>query len=234
MLFETNFKRHPENTKLRLHYEPYFEGLEVQYLLGYPLVANYLERVLDVMNYAREQYPRLYVVRVDLHFPQCLTNSSYYANNMCLKYLLTNLQRELDRAGNKYSTRIHYIWAREQHLSDKPHYHLMLFLNHDAINWIGDYSPSSQGGYYKENLYHRIVRAWSQALHWPLEQMLGLVHICRSGSTREIYQHALLKQNDYAHWPAVFYAASYLCKAYSKNFAQQVHCFGSSQTRRRY
>lgn len=228
----SNPKRHPLNKKLRLFYEPEFHGRTIQHHPGYPMVQNYLEKLWDVTSLARVTYNRVYAVRIDLRFPKAGVNPKLYGNNGCLKRFFANLQRELD-SSLKYNTRVLYAWAREQKSSEHPHYHVLLMLNGDAIRNIGDYRPSATGGYKAKNLYHRIARSWAGAIGLFDELVEGLVHISTKPGSADICEY-FIKTNESgaaALWDEMFHAASYLCKADTKNFAQRVHCFGSSQTR---
>ncbi|WP_281516091.1 YagK/YfjJ domain-containing protein [Vibrio parahaemolyticus] len=231
MYLDNSPKRHPCNKKLRLFYEPSFNGCAIQYVGGFPMVTNYLEKLQQVIQLACYNYRRVYAVRIDLRFPQFGVNPALFSDNACLKKFFTYLQREIDASRLKYHTKVFYVWAREQNTSEHPHYHLLILLNYDSICGIGNYSQSVGGGYEAENLYHRMVRSWSKAIGVPSELAGGLVNICKKPFTNDIAQFAITNEYDNTQYDELFHAASYLCKAHTKNFAQQVHCFGSSQTR---
>lgn len=229
----SNPKRHPNNKKLRLFYEPVFRGRRIQHLPGFPMIENYLEKLWDVIELASLTYRRVYAVRVDLHFPQEGTPLEPSDGNRHLKSFFANLQRELHSAGLKYNTKIIYVWAREQKASENPHYHVLMMLNGDAIRGIGNYRESTFGGYEADNLYHRIARSWAGAIGLLDWQASGLVHLSKAHESKKVAQFFIGRNDtDFTSLQDdLFYAASYLCKAQTKNFAQQVHCFGSSQTR---
>ncbi|MGM0694034.1 MAG: YagK/YfjJ domain-containing protein [Pseudomonadota bacterium] len=222
-------KRHPHNTKLRLCYDNWFQGLPVQQREQGPQIENYLETTLRVLQHTTYEQNRTLAFRLDLRFPQAMPVGPIHADNACLNRFFYALRKELDAAGTKYQTKIRYLWAREQDTSDKPHYHLMLLLNYDAFCSLGCFSPSFDGGYEMDNLYHRCVRAWSWAIGWPMHDMAGRVHVATDKLTQQPYvyrQH----RDDAATFALVFYAASYLCKAYSKPIAQGIRCHqGSSR-----
>ncbi len=243
-------KRVPGSPQLRLHYDHSYQGWPVSQQIHYNgLVENYLENAWKVIGVALADYPRLYAVRVDLRYPQTYP-AALGRDNGCMKRFFDYLQRELDRAGLKYPTRIHYIWAREQDSSPNPHYHLLLMLNRDAINHIGTFAPCSDGGYHRQNLFHRIVRAWCYALRlendWQAEGLVhyaesrahdtGLVYDCDIPGSGRVTDHDSGQYqitrgvNDLA-LAQLHYRASYLCKAYSKPFHQGVRCFVTSQRR---
>jgi hypothetical protein len=222
-------KRNPDNPKQRFYYDHWFRGLPVQqHALG-PLIENYLETTLRVLQHTTFQQNRTLVFRLDLRFPQAMPVGPVHTNNACLNDFFYALRKELDAACTKYTTELRYLWCREQDTSDKPHYHLMLLLNYDAFSSLGSFSPSHDERYELNNLYHRCVRAWSWAIGWPLDGMGGLVHVATDKLTGQPYVYCL-HRDDVATFAQVFYAASYLCKAYSKPIAQGIRCHqGSSR-----
>lgn len=222
-------KRHPDNPKLRFYYDNRYQGLPLQqHALG-PQIENYLETTLRVLQHTIDQQNRTLAFRLDLRFPQAMPVGPIHTDNACLSRFFYALRKELSAAGTKYHTEIRYLWAREQDASLKPHYHLMLLLNYDAFCSLGSFSPSHDGGYELNNLYHRCVRAWSWAIGWPIQDMGGLVHVATDKLAGKPYVYCL-HRDDAATFAQVFYAASYLCKAYSKPIAQGIRCHqGSSR-----
>lgn len=61
--------RHPFNPNLTLHYGNTWRGLPVVGKYS-PFINEYLESILDTMNLAVNDYPRLFPLRFDLHFPE--------------------------------------------------------------------------------------------------------------------------------------------------------------------
>lgn len=221
-------KRHPHNSKLRLHYDNWFRGLPVQQREQAPLIENYLETTLRVLQHTTSRQNRTLVFRLDLRFPQAMPVGPIHANNACLNRFFYALRGELDAAGTKYHTEIRYLWAREQDTSSKPHYHLMMLLNYDAFCSLGTFSRSPDGTYSYNNLYHRCVRAWSWAIGWPNHDMAGKIHVATDKRTRQPYVYCL-HRDDAATFSQVFNAASYLCKAYTKPIAQGIRCLDGSR-----
>ncbi|PMX38429.1 hypothetical protein C1Y20_33130 [Pseudomonas sp. FW301-21B01] len=74
--------------------------------------------------------------------------------------------------------------------------------------------PSTDGTYSRENLFHRIVRAWAWAIGCAAHDMSGLVHACQDKLSGQVYQ--CLNRRFPDSLKPVVYAMSYLCKAYSK------------------
>jgi hypothetical protein len=221
-------RRHPDCDKLRLYYEPYFRNCEVRQEPGGPLIEQYLERTYHTLDHAVHQNNRTLAFRIDLRFPAGMSSGSMHYDNQVMSRFFKAFQQELDRAGTKYRTVLRYVWAREKVGSDKPHYHLLFLLNYDAFNTLGGFSVSPDGSYGDNSLYHRMVRAWAQAIGWSLYEMQGLVHVCVDPASGKPFQYCL-HRFDQMTFEAVMYAASYLCKAYSKQFGQGVHVFGASR-----
>ncbi len=73
-----------------------------------------------------------------------------------------------------------------------------------------------------------MVRSWARAIGWPLEDMKRLVHVCENKLTKKPETYCLC-QDDPSTFAEVFYAASYLCKSYSKPIGQVGLSFGSSR-----
>lgn len=221
-------KRHPDNSKLRFYYDSRYQGLPVQQREQGPQIENYLETTLRVLQHTTYHQNRTLAFRLDLRFPQAMPVGLIHADNACLNRFFYALRGELNAAGTKYHTELRYLWAREQDTSDKPHYHLMLLLNYDAFCSLGSFSPTFDGGYEMDNLYHRCVRAWSGAIGWTHYDMQGRVHVATDKLARQPYVYCL-HRDDAATFSLVFYAASYLCKAYTKPIAQGIRCFEGSR-----
>ncbi|WP_346796062.1 inovirus-type Gp2 protein [Halomonas sp. Bachu 37] len=223
-------KRHRDNTQLRLRHFPKFHNMSVQMTCG-PLITNYLEKTYRVMKQARDAHSRILAVPLDLRYPEALPASSLTSHNTVISRFLYFLSCELTLIKTTHDPDMRYIWCREQDTSDKPHYHALLFFNGNALRRLGTlsaYMDGSDEAYDGDCLYHRLVRAWAWAINWPLEKMGGLVNVTQDRLTDKSavrYFH----RGDRAAFREVFYAASYLCKAYSKPIGQGVHCFDGSR-----
>lgn len=218
-------KRHLFNTALRLWWIHYYQGMRVQAQKG-PLIENYLESLLWVMNQAREDCGRLFAIRVDLRFPVGYMD---YAgtDNRSISSFLYYFQKELDAAVITKPHKMRYAWCHERSTSHHHHYHLLLLLNGDAYNHLGYMNKSEDGGYNYNNLYHRIVRAWANTLNWPQESMELLARIPEKPNGE--LASWFFRRDDQAAFADVFGAASYLCKEATKPIGQSVHCFDASR-----
>lgn len=105
--------------------------------------------------------------------------------------------------------------AREVGQKGVPHYHLVIFVNHDAFNSLGKYELG------RSNIYARLVEAWASALNIEDREALGLVEIPRNA-------HYPVTADDFNSQGDLFYRASYMAKAATKVRGNR-HCFGGSR-----
>lgn len=229
-MFFTDYQRHPLNDKLRLYREDTYKGYFVRQHRDGPLIENYLESALSTLQHCVQQQTLTFAVRLDLHFPDAMPYLPMHANNEVLTCFFRHLRYELDRVGLKYPHNLRYIWAREQVTSDKPHYHVMLLLNKNAIDCIGNKYPDDEGSYTRQNLYHRSLRAWLKAMGFDGDdpRFGQLINVSKHPITKQ-YWSAVLHRDDFMAMDEAMYMASYLCKAYTKPFGQGVRVFDTSR-----
>ncbi|TFH87454.1 inovirus Gp2 family protein [Billgrantia azerbaijanica] len=221
---------HPLNDKLRLHYEDTYRGFDVHHRTDGPLVVNYLERSLQTLDAVTRINSTTFAFRVDLRFPGEMSRLPMHETNDVLARFFSFFRYELKRSQAKYTTQLHYLWAREQVNSDKPHYHLMILLNKNAYDSLGSFAPDGSGIYSRNNLYHRMMRSWLKAMGFAQDdpRFHQLIHVSEDPVTKEPWSCALHRDDWIAMNEAVF-MVSYLCKAYSKPFAQVGHVFDGSR-----
>ncbi|MEG3079055.1 inovirus-type Gp2 protein [Halomonas sp. 5021] len=222
--------RHPLNDKLRLYYEDTYRGFEVQQEKGDPLILDYLERSYQTLDTVTRINTTTFAFRVDLRFPGKMPRLLMHENNCVLARFFYNFRYELKRRKTKFPTQLHYLWAREQVNSDKPHYHLMILLNKNAYDCLGSFSPDGDGAYSRNNLYHRMMRSWLKAMGFDHDdpRFRQLIHVCKDPVTKEPWS-CVLHRHDRIAMNEAMYMASYLCKAYSKPFGQRAHVFDGSR-----
>ncbi|MDY0251087.1 MAG: inovirus Gp2 family protein [Pseudomonas sp.] len=199
----------------------HYKGLPIMKHKG-PFYADYLEKLHEVTFKALTAHPRTAAFRFDLHLP-----SDYYHVNR--KQLICRFMdslkgkiwhsREKAKQTHEYAhkTDVRYVWALEYNQDGKGHYHLVLFLNYDAIRGWGLFKVGRQ------NLFNRVLEAWHSALGitngsqliWPL------VHVAENG----VYQ---LDTNAPITVDVFFMRASYLAKVATKQGSSR-HSFGGSR-----
>jgi hypothetical protein len=215
--------RHHQNRNLHLHHESNYMGLPVQTWRG-PLIVEYLYRLYLTMQRALLEHPRTFAFRVDLRFPSTLDVAPYLDSNRVIEAFLASFRsqidhnREMAKQSNKYAhdTTVRYVWAREVGSCGRPHFHLVIFLNHDAFSTLGDFKSD------QANMFNRLKEAWARALGLPANAVTGLVHIPDNGCYK-------LHRDDPAAQGKFFEHASYLCKSETKVFGDGCHSFGYSR-----
>ncbi len=132
--------RHSTNRNLTIHHEPKFNDWDV--LTNYQLSQEYLSKIQSVLNKSLQQHPRTFLVRFDLHLPKILACPDFPSdfNTEAITRFIESLKSQLRaqqerslRAGKRvHPNTLRYIWAKEQHDSAVPHYHVALLFNNDA------------------------------------------------------------------------------------------------------
>ncbi|MBK1653033.1 hypothetical protein CKO08_12550 [Halorhodospira halochloris] len=233
---KTQPRYHPLNRNWRLHYEPTYQGLPVKCERHNhsPLVENFLEKTLTLFQRTREQHPRTFALRFDLYFPADFDLAAINHGSDIMKTFWRYLDSQFNAASLAHSPKTEYIWVREiGPQSDKPHFHVLLMLDANAILTLGNPAPSPDGTYSDNTLAHRIIRSWLGALAYPALDPLGsLVYFQKDPHTGEFIRWLLDRSDDY-NWTRLFYLTSYLFKAYSKPVGQGIRAFGSSRLYRR-
>lgn len=209
-------KRHRDNTNLRLSNGNTYRGYPV--LSGHgPLVANYLDKVIDTVSLALEQYSKVFAFRLDLHFPNWLEQN----NSPTSEYIRSFVKKldaiiQADLKGGKHSSKLRYIWVREIGVNQNIHYHLAILLNGNAYSTVGNFSLSNK------NLFSRIANAWARALDVEPQEIVSCVHIPENAEYR-------LPRSSIEMTNAFIQRISYLCKSKTKQYGTLSHSFGSSR-----
>lgn len=186
-----------------------------------PFVRKHLDKIIGVMDASLDEHPRTFAFRVDLRLPRWLIS---IREDRLMERFIASFKNKVQHARIRalrtnpqaHQTNIRYVWAREEGIRNgKPHYHLVIFVNHDAFNCLGKYKLGSS------NLYSRMVEAWASALDIEPDAAVGLVHIPR-GALYRVFA------NDPDSEDALFYRASYMAKAATKVRGIR-HCFGGSR-----
>jgi len=228
-MFDHRPLRHFLNDKLRLYYDDTYYGYSVQVEDG-PLIENYLESSLLMLNTATNINYNTFAFRIELRFPKVMPRLPMHDDNQILARFLRFLRYELKTAKTKYTTQLRYIWAREQDTSIKPHYHLMILLNKNAFDSLGVFASDEYDMYSRDNLYHRMMRAWLKAMGYDHDdpRFQQLVNVSKNKITGE-YWTGILHRDDWFSMDEAMFMASYLCKAYSKPIGQGMHVFDASR-----
>ena len=216
-----------QNPNLMLSYEPQYRGLPVLANQERPLIVQYLDGILDTVDEALWHYPRitafLFVLKLPTGYPLGETDNSPMTRFWKSLNAKIRANRSSARKRNVlvHDTGVFFVWAREYDSHETaPHWHCALMVNQDAYSRLG-WSYSDQ-----ENMWHRIHSAWASALGLHVSQVQGLVHF----PDNETYY---INRNSGGEDKALlFRRLSYLAKAPTKVYHDNIHAFGCSRSRR--
>lgn len=228
---------HPHNRNLTFHEGNTWRGLPV---LGKysPMINEYLESIHETMMCAVRDYPRIFALRIDLHFPVGWDDEGGAAISAFIASLKAKIAADLnlrkrERKDNRgLECRLRYVWVKERSDSLNPHYHVFLFLNRDAYFTLGNFRtakwlPGDDLPLLDErmNMAVRIMDAWASALGIPSYMTGGLVHFPENPAYS-------LNSNSKSFWQDfsdVFQRASYFAKVDTKHFGDHGRNFGCSR-----
>lgn len=195
----------------------------------------HINRIHDTLQHALSEYPRTYILRIDLRFPDEYY-TYYHDDSTVMTRFMASLKSQIKQTQlRKYKQgkrvhpcRVRYVWSREFGQKGKKHYHVALMLNNDAYGYVGTFYPVN--GRYVHNLALMIMEAWVRTLN--LHHLQGyaatyypLVCFVPAGNF-----HINIHDGDYAErYDTVMRRLSYLAKYYSKVSDDGQHNFGCSQ-----
>lgn len=211
------------NTNLKLFTNNQYKGLWVYTQKG-ALVENYLEGCMATLSQALSSHPRTLAIRIDLRFPVNAVKTDEASITRFMASLRAQIKADQLRK-TKNNQRVHpcglrFIWTREKDTALYHHYHVLLLLNADSYNCLGNYKAT------EGNMVARIKNAWASAIGVPTADLGGAVFF----PDNPIY---LLNINaiDYAQvYQKLFYRVSYFTKVATKQYGQKVRHFGRSRT----
>jgi hypothetical protein len=209
-------KRLKLNKNLSLVYGDQYDGLPI-YNSPEGLVREYLDRTIGVLEEALNDYTNVYAFRVDVNFPKAWLVSEDQASRYISSFIRNFRYRILTNNNFiKYKTVLRYVATREYTQEGRIHYHFMFFVNKNSYHTLGRYDLNH------DNLYTRLVKSYANALKIEPCEAVGLVHI-------PMHAGAHVKRKDAGSIGSVVYRASYLCKAYSKQYGNRKHSFLNSR-----
>ncbi|MEZ9267225.1 inovirus Gp2 family protein [Vibrio lentus] len=212
------------------------------YFKGLPILGNlndynerYLDKTIDTLNHACDEYKRVYAVRIDLKMPQapqeldCLSRDEIV--NQCrfrdraislftesLKAKIKAMDHRYDKAKQRVRpTIVRFIWCRERNTSVDDHYHMVLFFNKEKFHKLGDWER-------RGTLAGMIREAWASALGMDYHNTDGLVHFTKNGG---YYLHQGTSEFS-RQYEELFYRLSYLAKKETKHYGEGRRNFGTS------
>lgn len=99
---------------------------------------NILKQVFRSVETMLSHYPRVFVVRIDLH------PKEFSVNNKMLSEFLKTYNKKLSV---QYGSRVEFLVVREQNTSDKQHYHLAVSLNGAKVRSTNKLLPELKGAW---------------------------------------------------------------------------------------
>ncbi|MBV7315420.1 inovirus Gp2 family protein [Shewanella sp. NIFS-20-20] len=137
----------------------------------YHHVENYLSVLYKVIQQQLACNNRITCLRIDLHFP----DNIHYQDSACISRFIDAFKVRLNtwksQRNQHHPLGFSYVWVRERARSHNWHYHLVLFFNKDAFAHIGAFDLN------RDNMYSRIVGAWSSAIGMLDIEVKASVHI---------------------------------------------------------
>ena len=211
------------NKNLKITQSNYFMGVAL-HPYEKEFVIDYLKGFIPVMNYAIHQSGRVYMVRIDLRFPEYFGLEHMGISNWAISDFFEVLREELSirdtkkrMEGNRiHPHNLHYVWVREQAEAEHWHYHAILMLNGHAYQNLGPYD-----GRNPDCLAFIIQEAWSIALNIYLHEALALVDFPRGCNFK-------LNPTDSDRAEAIK-RSSYLFKVKTKQHGRGYSLFGTSR-----
>ena len=219
-MFESSFQSSEFPTN-GYWYAPTYYGFPINLNHG-PLMANQLAAISRTLAIALADTPRAYAVRFDLRLPSefDVTDSEVITRFFnALRRLLEVADQEKIREGKRaHPHRLRYCWTREWGREGRPHFHVLIILNHDRYRALGNFK-NTYG-----NLSARIRAAWAIATGQNFCAIDRLVHFPKNAE----YQ-LIRKSSDYQQQVQnLFYRVSYFAKAETKVFGICQRTFGTS------
>ncbi|WP_429154688.1 inovirus Gp2 family protein [Aeromonas media] len=193
----------------------------------------YLDRSLEVVYSALNEWPRVFALRLDLRFadvhpcgdsdiPDCFQRQDPQVITRFIESLKSQLREAHRRKGHRHAfAALKYIWVREQVTGMCPHYHLVLFFNKDHYAFLGNYTYHDGN-----NMAARLQKAWCSALKLPYPDYATLVNFPSNNAYYVDQADVMLRSPNYISF---LYRMAYLCKERTKLIDDGFRNFGCSQ-----
>lgn len=177
---------------------------------------QHLDKLLNVLNTSTNAYSKLFIQRIDLHFPNSYPTISSNEASLCftkfMRSFIEQVKHDLRDKPNK--TKVRYIAVKELNKSNNYHFHVALILNGHAYSSVG--LPE----YENKNLYSKIVNAWARSIGEDPYRVERCIHIPENASYR-------LNRSDPIVFEDVFARLSYFCKTDTKEYLGGHNLFAS-------
>lgn len=200
--------------------------IKSQFYMGYkimqekgPFIEAHLNRLIETIHQALEQYSKVFAFRMDLRFPYGMQNVSDAEASEALSRFLRYFKEAIESglANKRHKSKVRYCWCREVGIRNRRlHYHLVVLLNGNAYRSLGDFTSENR------NLFNVILSCWARALRMDSSKIGQTVHF------PENCFYSLNRRGEEEVCRLV-YRASYLCKEGTKCFGDRRRNFGASR-----
>ncbi len=131
------------NRKNKLLKQREFKGINLR-SREKELLEDRVNKIYEVLTQATNCFPRTFAFRVDLRFPHGYKfGDTFPYMKKFFGSLESQIAEELKRRKRRFRSvseeRLRYIWCKEIDKSENPHYHLVIFLNKDNFQSLGDF-----------------------------------------------------------------------------------------------
>jgi hypothetical protein len=216
----TRFKN---NKNLTLYNDSTYKGLQVNNHGS--LILDYLESLHSTILKSLDEYSKTFGLRFDLRYPAHLQDEEIDDGEI-IKTFIDSLKSQIKsdrikvaREGRSHKTRLRYVWCKEIDTAKQCHFHFLILLNGNAYRDKGKLKSTNM------NTGKRIIKAWDRAINKG-----SLQHVDTNGLVQFVENEAYMVNNgNKDELNALFYRASYLCKARSKKYVNGKHAFGKSR-----
>ena len=202
----------------RLINSQFYMGYEIMQEKG-PFIEAHLNRLIETIHQALEQYSKVFAFRMDLRFPLGMQNVSDVEASETLSRFLRYFKEAIESglANKRHKSKVRYCWCREVGArSGRLHYHLVILLNGNAYSSLGDFNSKGR------NLKNEIVKCWKRALRMDSSKIERTVHFPKNC-------FYLLNRSSETKTSDLVYRASYLCKEGTKCFGDRRRNFVASR-----
>lgn len=112
-------------------------------------------KIQDLLSFYTNKHSKALIIRFDIRYPKSYQEECINAHiSDCIGYIIVKYKR--------YGLDPYYLWVREQHHSEHPHYHVVLFLDGQKMR---NYS----------HVFDTVEEIWARVLGCDVR---GCIHHC--------------------------------------------------------
>lgn len=185
-------------------------------------IPEYQRNLTKVVDNALACHARTCAIHVDLRLGDVIP---LFGNDDLMKRFIASLNSQITaqqlrkrKSGMRVRPNVlRYFWVKEQATAEQPHYHVVLFFNHDEYYRLGVYdNPTS--------LAFKIKKSWASALGYDVEDVGQLTHF----PSNNVFKLDINSESFDKDYDQFFDRAMYLCKQYSKRISADRRSIGYS------